>query len=225
VGPPFTIVALSVADEVPDVRLRVLWDSRDEDSVAHTFPRRRPALEVDVNPSRIPGFGLAVADVVVRARGAAARGVKSALVSHDRGSLERTQQVVLDGEGVGIARLRSAGVGTASVRVTGVTYEAAEKQVQFHWPIAFVVSAMLGGLVGGFIKYAMAKTARRRAVLVIVRSTLIGVLVAVAAAVGINLLGIELPSGYGEALVFVIAALGALKGIRMPGGAATPVVN
>lgn len=220
VGPPFRPVALRVAGEVKEVRLRVLWGAEAEDSVECTFPVHRAELEIEVNPLRIAGFGLEVADVVIRAPGAAGRGVQSVLVSHDRGRLEGSQQVALDGEGVGIVHLRSSGFGTARVRATAPTFEAAERELQFHWPVAFVLAAVLGGLVGGFVRYIRGPHSRRKATYALLRSAFIGIVVAAASAVGINVLGIQLGTGIGEAFVFVVAALGAMQGIKLVGKAA-----
>jgi hypothetical protein len=214
-GPPFASVALKVADDVPDMRLKILWGLETDDHIERVFPLRKPKVEVSVNPSRIAGFGLAVADITVHAPGAAARNVKTAIVSHDRGRLEGTQQVVLDDQGMGIAHLRSVGVGTAKVRVTVPTYEPGEHDVSFHWPIAFLVAAILGGLVGGVVRYV--KGGRRRVNQALLRSALIGLVVAVGSAVGVNLLGIELTTGIGEGFVFVVAVLGALRGIKISG--------
>lgn len=220
VGPPFDSVVLRVAEEVAEVRLRVLWGSEAADSVECTFPVRRAELQIEINPQRIAGFGLEVADVVVRAPGAAARGIKSVLLSHDRGRLEGTQQVVLDGEGIGTAHLRSSGFGMARVRATAPTYEPAEQEVLFHWPIAFLFAAVLGGLVGGFVRYIRAPRSRSSTAYALIRSAFVGMVVAAASAVGINLLGIQLGTGIGEAFVFVVAALGAMQGIKQVGQAA-----
>jgi hypothetical protein len=216
IGPPFATVALSVTDEAPEVRLSILWGVEAADAVHRSFALHRPRLDVTVSPDRIAGFGLSVADVVVHAPGAGARGAKTAIVSHDRGRLEGTQQVALDDQGFGIAHLRSVGVGVAKVRVTVPTFEPDEETVAFHWPFAFVVSAILGGLLGGFVRFVRAHR-KRRAVAEMLRSTSIGLVVAVASAVGINLLGIQVTAGFGEGVVFVIAALGAMYGIRLPG--------
>lgn len=215
VGPPFATVALRIADEVEELRLTILWGVEPDDSIERSFPLRRPKVDVSVSPSRIAGFGLAVADIVINANGAGSRGVKTAVVSHDRGRLEGTQQVMLDDQGFGVAHLRSVGVGTAKVRVTVPTFESSEQEIAFHWPIAFLVAAIGGGLIGGFVRYVQG--GRRRVGLAIVRSALIGLVVAVGSAVGVNLLGIQLPTGIGEGFVFVVAALGALRGIKIPG--------
>ena len=217
VGPPLGSVALSVTDEVPNVRLRVMWGAETIDSVECTFPLRRSTLQVEINPERIAGFGLEVADIVIRAPDAAQRGIKSVLVSHDRGRLEGTQQVILDEEGIGIAHLRSSGVGMARIRVTAPTFEAGEKGLSFHWPIAFVLFAIIGGVVGGFVRYIRGPHGRRKALLALLRSAFIGLVVAAGSAVGINLLGVQLVTGVGEAFVFVVAALGAMRGITLPG--------
>lgn len=216
VGVPFSSVALTVTDDVPDVRLRVLWGTEPDDSVERRFPLSKPQIRLEANPSRIAGFGLAVADITIRATGAGARGAKSAVVHHDRGDLEGSQQVALDAEGIGIAHLRSAGVGTAKVTVTVSTFEPAQVDVYFHWPIAFLVSAITGGLVGGFARHVRGRRIKRNVRRELIRSTLIGLVVVVASAVGINLVGFQLPTGVGEAFVFVVAALGAMKGIKMP---------
>lgn len=217
VGTPFTAVVLTVVEEVADVRLRVLWGSEPGDAVERTFALLRSKITVDANPSRIAGFGLGVTDIVVHAPGAGQRGIKSALVSYDRGRLEGTQQIALDAEGIGVAHLRSTGVGEARVRVSVTSFEPGEVDVVFHWPIAFILFAVAGGLIGGVTRHLRGRRTKKQLRMEVVRSTLIGLVVAVAYAVGINLLGIQLGTGIGEGFVLVVAFLGASRGIKVPG--------
>lgn len=166
-----------------------------------------------------PVFGLEVTTATIRAPGAAARGVKSVLLTHDRSRVEGSEQVALDAEGIGIARLRSSGVGSARVRVTAPHFQHGEQLVQFTWPLSFLGAALLGGMTGGYPRHypLPAARSRRHGWFWLFRSVLLGLLVAVAYAVGVNLLGIDVGAGIGEAFVFTIAALGAIVGIRLPG--------
>lgn len=88
--------------------------------------------------------------------------------------------------------------------------------IAFAFPLAFLVSAFLGGLIGGIIRYVTLKMQHVEKILFmpllvhVVLGVLAGFVTAVAYAVGINLLNVHPSATIGEALVFVIAALGAI---------------
>ena len=85
----------------------------------------------------------------------------------------------------------------------------------YEWPVRFLAASLLGGLLGS----AVAALAARRRGRVASRPAYglggltTGLLVAVAFAVGLNLTGLEILTQYGEAVVFVVAALGAILGL------------
>jgi hypothetical protein len=83
--------------------------------------------------------------------------------------------------------------------------------------VAFLLSALAGGVVGGFVARYRA-TDPRPPMDAALRGALVGVVVTVAYAAAVNLIGgIDVGTYFNEAAVFTIAALGAIFGIFHPG--------
>jgi hypothetical protein len=94
--------------------------------------------------------------------------------------------------------------------------------VRFVFPWLFLAAAILGGVVGSLIRWARTENAGRRKLWIelLVLGVLVGLVVASAYSIGINLIGFEPAAHAGEAVVFVLSALGAYFGIpsRSPKG-------
>src|SRR5205814_9741686 len=76
----------------------------------------------------------------------------------------------LDESGTGVAKLRSAGIGSAQITATDSPFHAGHGKVEFAWPVAFALATLLGGIVGALLR----KDARRHPL----GSILIGILAA-----------------------------------------------
>nr|PZN22266.1 MAG: hypothetical protein DIU78_15915 [Pseudomonadota bacterium] len=173
----------------------------------------RPHLDVTLSSSSIQGFGLESADVVVRAEGLPNPAGQVVVLSADRGRLSKTE-LVLDEHGVAMTELRSSGTGMVRVVAYGPAASSGKEQIWFQWPLRFLLAATIGGVIG-----ALAGELRRgglrgkpsnRVALDVLGGVLLGFVVTVAYAAGVSLLALEIPRTGGEALVFTIAALGAL---------------
>jgi hypothetical protein len=219
-APPFEVIRVSSNDPGPEVRLTVRSTVNPEGAQL-TMKVVRPEVEVRVNPPLIQGLGLETADIVVSSKAPqVTRGLRIQLAS-DGGRVEPLT-VVLDDSGIATARIRSAAVGRATVRAEGpVIASGAQASVAFQTPWRFIGSALIGGLAGGVLrKGAQWRTGRRRLVMEMLVAVLTGAVVFSLFALGVNLLGINLPSQGGEVLVFVVSALGAFIGTRLFAAAA-----
>jgi hypothetical protein len=221
-APPFEVIRVSSNDPGPEVRLTVRSTVNPEGAQL-TMKVVRPEVEVRINPTLIQGFGLETADIVVSSKAPqVTRGLRIQLAS-DGGRVEPLT-VVLDDSGIATARIRSAAVGRATVRAEGpVIASGAQGSVGFQTPWRFIGSALLGGLAGGVIrKGAQWRAGRRRLTLELLVAVLTGAVVFGLFALGVNVVGFNLPSQGGEVLVFVVSALGAFMGTRIFAAAPRP---
>ena len=87
--------------------------------------------------------------------------------------------------------------------------------------VVFLVAAAVGGLAGSVVREGHFKFSKKQAVAWsralgnTLAGAVVGLIAAVAYAVGINLVNVKPAASGGEALVFVIAALGALGGTEL----------
>lgn len=179
---------------------------------------RRPSLQVRA-PARIQGFGLQSCRVDVSTDHA---GVRKVALAADRGSLVPAE-VELDASGHGATTFFSSGLTGATIRVVNPGLRADPVAITFVFPFAFLASALVGGVIGGVIGRHLASS-KQPCAQAIAWGALIGIVAAVATALGINLLVIDLVPlyagrGFSEGLVFTIALIGALFGFRRLGKA------
>lgn len=91
--------------------------------------------------------------------------------------------------------------------------KSAQVNITFTNPWVFFLIAIFGGLVGSLIKILQDKTGSGK--LIIGRLTLgilIAIVVAVAFTVGVNLVGFSPKAKVGEAVIFVLTAIGSWAG-------------
>lgn len=223
---PYKHVRLTSASPAGDTIVLHIRTTFDPNPVNVPVPVLRSSLSVSVTPRRINGFGLEATTVGVRAEPVLPRA--SVLLTASKGSIDPAV-VQLDSSGITTASLRSAGTGLDTVEAKGQSLRSASATVAYVFPWAFLVAAIVGGLVGGLVRELLVVTGTKegvrfgRFVLGWVAFILIGIVVVVAWAVGIDLLGIRLSAVYGEGLVAVIAALPGLQPLfRFKGGALGP---
>ncbi len=204
----FKPVELRAADPPAEVKVQVRAADR---GLELNVPVHRPRATVDVNPRTIQGFGLESAQVNIRTEGLPNPNGRSVRLRTSSGRLEPAT-LTLNENGVAHAELRSAGFGPVSVEVSVFQLSPDRSEIEFVWPWRFLGFALLGGVLGSAIQWLRAPSGRRRVNWKpALAGVLTGLLAAAAAAVGINLLSIDLPSLGGESLALVIAALGAWR--------------
>ena len=129
-------------------------------------------------------------------------------------------RVTLDESGFAQATLRSRWLGTATVTAERPGFLASEIPVVFVFPLRFLGAALLGGLIGGLLRFwTNFKLGKKKPSIgpFIWGGLLAGLIVAVAAALGINLAGAPFVASLGrfnEAVVFVFGAIGGYYGLK-----------
>lgn len=220
------IVALGPGDSVR-VRVRPTFDQ----AVELDIPVVWPIVTLDASPRRIQGFGLETAVLTLQANGLPPSMSVAVALNADRSRTEPSS-VQLGAANVSTVVIRSNGIGIDSVAASGALLRSTPIAVEYVFPWAFLFASLLGGVVGGLIRYIVLKSKKTENIALIpllvhvLLGVLTGLLTTVAYAVGINLLGVQPSATIGEALVFVISAFGAIASSRIvslivasPGGA------
>ncbi|HVS12512.1 MAG TPA: hypothetical protein VMV46_01215, partial [Thermoanaerobaculia bacterium] len=211
----FSEVSLRATSPRDLVRVRLV-PSFDPEGAEIEMPVLRGELRLTISPREIQGLGLETARVTVQAAGLPSSAGLVVALSSDRGSLE-ADAPTLNPSGIASTTIRSVSLGEATVRAEAAAAGLApgEAAVHFVFPWLFLAAALVGGVVGSLIRWARTEHAARRSLWVelLVLGVLVGLVVAAAYSIGINLLGLEPKARAGEALVFVLAALGAYFGI------------
>ncbi|MFQ5506041.1 MAG: hypothetical protein ACE5F1_14775 [Planctomycetota bacterium] len=175
-------------------------------------PVRGPRVDLSATPTVISGLGLGTATIAVKTRPRSQGGLRQVTLSADRGSLD-PHEVELDQAGSGQSTLRSSGIGACRIEVVGEGIRFAPLFVDFVWPLAFLAAALIGGFAGALVARRCHRSRARQ----ITNGVLVGLIAAVAYALGVNLIGIDVSSPFSEAAIFVIAAIAALIGLpRLP---------
>jgi len=213
----FEKVDLAAGSPPDPVRLQVrpTFDPQGQSTPPIEIPVLRGAIRLTVSPRRIQGLGLETARVSVQAVGVPPPDHLSVDLSSDRGWIDPAP-VSLDASGLASATIRSVTTGTATLHAASIASLApGEVSVTFLFPWLFLGAALLGGGAGGLIRRARAAPAERRSLWMdlLVLGILVGLVIACAYSVGINLLPFQPTAHAGEALVFVLAALGAIFGV------------
>jgi len=176
-----------------------------------------PVITATASPQKIEGLGIGTADITVQIESLRQKEGVGVTLDTNKGQLETTR-LTLDKEGIATTKIRSVGVGVATITVRSAKAARAEIRVTFLWPWVFLLCALMGGLIGSAIRLLRSKTSHaRRVIRRIIRGILIALLVNAAYAVGITLIGVSLKASAGEALNFVLAAIGSYLGkISLP---------
>ena len=221
-APPYqTITVISdSADEPVDVQV---VSNVTPEGVKLTIPVQ-PALFVRVTPSRIQGWGLETADVLVQSRALGPKTNRRVQLSTDGGIVTPTE-ISLSTEGTGTASIRSVSTGKADITVSGPAFPDAPTPapVEFLFPLHFIAAGILGGLAGGALRLGVPRRgAGRRTLAKLGLAVICGAIVFALYALGANVIGFQLPGRAGELVVFVVSALGALGGVGLLKPSAPP---
>jgi hypothetical protein len=174
----------------------------------------QPTLAFDKTPKSLQGFGVEGVTLVIGTRGVGSSDSVPVTLSVDRGALE-SNRVLVSGGGA-VVKLRSAGIGPATVSARAPGWRSAQTTIEYGWPVATVVSAVIGGLLGALVASLNAKKrASANIAGSLTKGILVGVVVcAVYLGLGINLLGFKVNIQYfNETAVFALSALASLFGI------------
>jgi hypothetical protein len=183
--------------------------------VATWLAVRRTLVQVVPATARIMGVGLATTELHVSLPAEAGSNRRDVVLSARHG-VPQPSVVQLAGGESGVSVIRSSGVGRDTVVATSGPLRSEPLELVYAWPLLFLIASLLGGIVGSLMDAAAVRrrgtTASRRAY--VVSGLAAGVFAAVATVIGLNVTGVDLPATSGEAVVFVVAALGAVLGLR-----------
>ncbi len=219
-------VRSSLAADVDSVPLRLrlmVAGGTAQSSMEISLPLHRPELIVASHRS-VLGFGLGRAIVSVALPSGVPPGpwtVQMTLES-GRGSVSPSVLVLEPGR-VDSVLVRSAGLGGARIRARSDPLAPGTLDLDYDPPLALLVVALLGGLIGGFLsgaRGAPAKEPRSAPARAFVAATA-GLVVVVAYGAGLNLLNLNLGDGTTEAVAFTLAVAGGAVGsgvVRFFGG-------
>jgi hypothetical protein len=182
-----------------------------------------PALRVRSSPVRIQGWGLQTAAIRLQLVGRPPREAYRVSVLPAKG-LAQPDEVELRPDSSATALLRSRGLGADTVRVSTPGLQEAFVVVRYTWPLGFLLAAILGGLLGGVVPEVRARRrgagSGKRFLKAGTAGMVTGLVVAVGYALGVRLIELDVHPAFGEAGVFLMAALGGMYGIK-PGGGGT----
>ena len=212
-SPPFRRVLITARDPRDKVELRVF--STGMEPVVVAVPVERARLQLAAKP-QLQGWGLESTEVIVSASdGPGSKGQEVVLHPPALGTLSPTTLRLLE-NGRNTATLRSESTGTVTLTASSSALGAPEPlKIEYQFPARFLLSGLIGGLVGGFLRKGVKRTGTRRLVIDLALGVLTGAVVLGLFVLGVNVTGFPLPSAGGEALVFVVAAVGAYIGTQL----------
>jgi len=205
---------VSVSDDNPRDSVEVTFVTAANLSGFKTHLPVEPALVIETRPRAIQGWGVQSIPLTLLVRGGSFADSVAVRLEASPGSVTPEEVFVHAGRPA-TARLRSEGSGTATVRAITADVGSDEQTFEYVFPLAFLLSSVIGGLLGAIVAFSRAKAKSQKPQLPIhlVGGVLWGLIVAAAYGVlGLNLLGMTVPAVpyFNEGVVFVVSALGAI---------------
>jgi hypothetical protein len=221
---PFAPIQLAAETPGESIRvhIRPAFNPRGVDVLVTV---ERPAVTLEPVTSGVAGFGLAVAIVHVTLPLEA--GSASHVVRLRAGrAIPEPSELALSGGETKDGRVRSVGVGADTLYAESAPFRSDRLVLPFLWPLHFLLTSLVGGVFGSVLAGLGARRrgqeTRHGAYALGGLGT--GLFVAVAFAVGLNLTGLKIVTQYGEAVIVIVSALGAIFGL--PGlGRAVPALG
>ena len=208
------LVDVALEDPAPQEPVQLLVRaSFVQEAFTIPVPVRRPRLVLEISPPSIQGFGVDTAVVSVRMEGVQDAAGRSVSLASTQGRLDPAPAVTLDAQGTASATLRSESVGPSTVTASAGGVQPQTGTVAYVWPVRFLVFSLLGGCAGAFLKRGTASGKKSKGSWRwLAVGAVSGLVLAVATAIGINLLPWQPTATMSEALVFGVAALGTFLG-------------
>jgi hypothetical protein len=175
----------------------------------------RPTIELSALPSELQGFGLGTATISVGLPPGYSRTdtITVRFRSHTLNVRPARLRVTADADNE--AKIRSGTPGRHTIRAEVDGMRAASTDVVFVWPWLFLSAALLGLVIGGAAAFFGSRVEKSRSMgLAILKGTPFGLLTAVAAALGLDWLGLHLDDAGTWMGVMLTSALGAYGGER-----------
>jgi len=205
-------VAISVPHVVPNsYEVAVSADPAD-DGDRIELQVFRPSVTFTATPESIVGWGIGKTKIGVQVKGLRNPNGYEIRLSSTNGTLT-SGSVNLNAQGNGEVWLRSSRHNGTSVSVADSAFVGTPKNILFEAPWLFLALAVLGGLVGAYLK----GRGRKHWLKALTVGAVTGVVMVLMYFVGINWIAPSFPDADlargGEAVVFVLGVLGALLGV------------
>jgi len=211
---------LMVTDRVQDAVELGLRQMGEAGSMAEMAPVI-PYIHITSDKTGIQGYGIATARVNISLVGSSTAPPVQVSLRSDKGHLEPETVTLSGAEPVQTVTLRSSGTGNTVVSASVAGFITTAQTIRFGFPWSFLVSALIGGIIGTLIRiFGMRKEGFN--VLSFIAGVLAGLLVALAYwGIGLNLLGLNINIDFmNEVAVLVLSALGGIAGAAKIGKAA-----
>lgn len=208
----YTRVAID-ASQASSLEMRVRT-AADTGGVLVPLPVFGPQVKLTVLPNAIQAFGLATATVSIALPPGIPPGQRLTIHFTSPDVLVRPALLVVSADSTNTASIRSGFPGTHVIGAEVDGMPAGEQPVTFVWPWLFLSAMLIGVLVGAALRVFAAKRRSRatRFSRVVVAAFPFGLVTAVAAQVGLDLLQMKLEDPGTWAGVMLTAAIGGYLG-------------
>jgi hypothetical protein len=212
-SPPHEEIKIHAANPSNPLIVRVA--SRfNQEGISLSLPLN-PTLFIQTDRQAIQGYGLETTRVLVSIVGhPAPKGLVVQLTANPSAHFELSQLTLGDG-GTAETILRSDATGHVSLTATGAGGAPGTATVDFEPPARTLISATIGGLLGGLLRMftrARANTKLKHRVSALAVSILTGLFVFLLYVVGVNVFPIEILVRVSDVFVLAVSALGAWVG-------------
>lgn len=175
-----------------------------------------PAFSLSITKA-FDGLGLEAATIKVAATGLANAKGRIVQLTADGPARLTKEELQLDENGRASTTLRSVGVGPTTITAELTGFPPARAGTTASLPVMTIGAIILGGIAGGLIRLlqGLKRGNERRFWLDLLVAILVGIVVFLLYALGVNLIPFRFAVEIGAAFVFVVSALGAFYGPRL----------
>lgn len=174
------------------------------------FGVNRIKLKVNIGRDRILGYGLGTTTVIVQADGMQDIPSNAISITSKKGQLDQNS-IEFDADGTARTSIRSSSVGKDTITATLSPFAPGSATVTYTSPWSWLAAVLIGAVLG----IALRVTMRMRnpdmkggLAFDIAIGLLGGLFTALLYTMGVNILGLTLPSGFSEGLTLLLSGLG-----------------
>lgn len=180
-----------------------------------TYLKVSPSLDINSNRTTIQGLGIQEIPITVSFIGSGSPDSVKVTFTIEKGTVTPNPLMMRYNESATV-HVRSEGMGKSKLTATTNSIPSKTIDLNFIFPIYFLLATILGGLAGSFIKNYSKSGKKKITAKIILVGVVTGIVGAAAYFVlGINLLGFSFTAGFNEIAVFAISALFAFFGISI----------
>lgn len=149
IGQPYEKVTVEAAFPENPFKVKLISPVDPKLPVAK-LPVRKPILNL-VAPNRLKGLGIGADEVVIQPDNTRLRPGEHIALDLDQGWLSQKPVVVGDDRTASV-RIRSDWVGNATLKLApSAVYQAEEVRIEYTWPVRFLLSSLLGAMLGALV--------------------------------------------------------------------------